>query len=147
MLRNVELPLQVAGVKKEVHRAKALEMLELVRLSDFAGHYPWQLSGGMQQRVAIARALSADPEILFMDEPLGALDEMNHEPGRTAAYLGRHPHDRRVRHAQHLRGRFPLLAGGGDVRGPAGSRPAHRRGPAPPQDRRDPHSARSSSRR
>ncbi|CAM5743293.1 MULTISPECIES: ABC transporter ATP-binding protein [Streptomyces] len=79
VLRNVELPLQVAGVKKEVHRAKALEMLELVRLSDFAGHYPWQLSGGMQQRVAIARALSADPEILFMDEPLGALDEMNRE--------------------------------------------------------------------
>ncbi|CAM5742303.1 ABC transporter ATP-binding protein [Streptomyces hirsutus] len=61
VLRNVELPLQVAGVKKEVHRAKALEMLELVRLSDFAGHYPWQLSGGMQQRVAIARALSATP--------------------------------------------------------------------------------------
>ncbi|MFJ6213523.1 ABC transporter ATP-binding protein [Streptomyces sp. NPDC092296] len=77
--RNVELPLQVAGARKEVTRAKALEMLDLVRLADFAEHYPRQLSGGMQQRVAIARALSADPEILFMDEPLGALDEMNRE--------------------------------------------------------------------
>ncbi|WP_103504294.1 ABC transporter ATP-binding protein [Streptomyces sp. SM14] len=77
--RNVELPLQVAGAPKDQRRAKALEMLELVRLGEFAKHFPWQLSGGMQQRVAIARALSADPSILFMDEPLGALDEMNRE--------------------------------------------------------------------
>ncbi|GAA1566961.1 ABC transporter ATP-binding protein [Dactylosporangium maewongense] len=77
--RNVELPLQVAGAGKQARRAKAQEMLELVRLSEFAKHFPWQLSGGMQQRVAIARALSADPAILFMDEPLGALDEMNRE--------------------------------------------------------------------
>ncbi|MEV6924515.1 ABC transporter ATP-binding protein [Dactylosporangium sp. NPDC051485] len=77
--RNVELPLQVAGADKQTRRAKAHEMLELVRLAEFAKHFPWQLSGGMQQRVAIARALSADPEILFMDEPLGALDEMNRE--------------------------------------------------------------------
>ncbi|MFF5114661.1 ABC transporter ATP-binding protein [Streptosporangium sp. NPDC000509] len=77
--RNVELPLQVAGVAKETRRTKATSMLELVRLSEFAHHFPWQLSGGMQQRVAIARALSADPKILFMDEPLGALDEMNRE--------------------------------------------------------------------
>ncbi|MBO9522498.1 MAG: ABC transporter ATP-binding protein [Nocardioidaceae bacterium] len=77
--RNVELPLQVAGVDRATRREKAEEMLELVRLSEFARHYPWQLSGGMQQRVAIARALSADPSILFMDEPLGALDEMNRE--------------------------------------------------------------------
>ncbi|HEY0696325.1 MAG TPA: ABC transporter ATP-binding protein [Micromonospora sp.] len=77
--RNVELPLQVAGVDKQARRAKAQEMLELVRLTDFSRHFPWQLSGGMQQRVAIARALSADPQILFMDEPLGALDEMNRE--------------------------------------------------------------------
>ncbi|WP_433046261.1 ABC transporter ATP-binding protein [Dactylosporangium sp. CS-033363] len=77
--RNVELPLQVAGADKAARRAKSHEMLELVRLADFAKHFPWQLSGGMQQRVAIARALSADPSILFMDEPLGALDEMNRE--------------------------------------------------------------------
>ncbi|MEO6059046.1 MAG: ABC transporter ATP-binding protein [Candidatus Limnocylindria bacterium] len=76
---NVRLPLELTGQERRARDARVAEMLELVELPDFARHYPYQLSGGMQQRVAIARALTFSPAILLMDEPFGALDEMTRE--------------------------------------------------------------------
>ena len=74
--RNVRLPLEIMGHSREDQSRRAREALELVGLSDFARRYPWQLSGGMQQRASIARALAFDAELLLMDEPFGALDEI-----------------------------------------------------------------------
>ena len=74
--RNVTLPLEIMGYSRAERRDRAARALELVELSGFAGKHPWQLSGGMQQRASIARALAFDADILLMDEPFGALDEI-----------------------------------------------------------------------
>ena len=74
--KNVRLPLEVMGFDKNEMAVRVKKVLNLVDLSGFENKYPWQLSGGMQQRVSIARALCFDANILLMDEPFGALDEI-----------------------------------------------------------------------
>ncbi|MCU0801534.1 MAG: ABC transporter ATP-binding protein [Rhodobacteraceae bacterium] len=73
---NVRLPLEIMGFSKADMEARVERVLELVELSGFGRKFPWQLSGGMQQRASIARALAFDADILLMDEPFGALDEI-----------------------------------------------------------------------
>jgi len=73
---NVKLPLQIMGFSRSEMQDRVSRVLELVELSGFENKYPWQLSGGMQQRASIARALAFDADILLMDEPFGALDEI-----------------------------------------------------------------------
>ena len=79
VLRNVTLPLEIMGMGAQERRVRAIEHLEMVNLAGFEKKFPWQLSGGMQQRVSIARALSFEPELLLMDEPFGALDEITRD--------------------------------------------------------------------
>ncbi|WP_417249011.1 ABC transporter ATP-binding protein [Celeribacter sp.] len=73
---NVKLPLEIMGYSKAEQEERVRKVLELVDLDGFGKKFPWQLSGGMQQRASIARALAFDADILLMDEPFGALDEI-----------------------------------------------------------------------
>ena len=74
--RNISLPLEIMGYAKGDIAERVARVLELVELGGFEKKFPWQLSGGMQQRASIARALAFDADILLMDEPFGALDEI-----------------------------------------------------------------------
>ena len=74
--KNIKLPLEIIGLSKQEQNERVERVLKLVDLQDFENKFPWQLSGGMQQRASIARALAFDADILLMDEPFGALDEI-----------------------------------------------------------------------
>ncbi len=78
-IENVLLPTEIAGRVGDDDRRKAMELLDLTGLRDFAFSFPSQLSGGMQQRVALARLLQTGADILLLDEPFGALDEFTRE--------------------------------------------------------------------
>ena len=73
---NIALPLEIMGFSRPDRAERVARVLDLVELGQFGAKYPWQLSGGMQQRASIARALAFDADILLMDEPFGALDEI-----------------------------------------------------------------------
>ena len=73
---NIKLPLEIMGFDKANQKERVSRVLEMVDLAGFENKFPWQLSGGMQQRASIARALAFDADILLMDEPFGALDEI-----------------------------------------------------------------------
>ena len=74
--KNIAVPLEIIGLTKPEQNERIDRVLELVDLANFGKKYPWQLSGGMQQRASIARALAFDADLLLMDEPFGALDEI-----------------------------------------------------------------------
>lgn len=73
---NIRLPLEIMGFDRAEQDRRVKDVLQLVELDGFSNKFPWQLSGGMQQRASIARALAYDADILLMDEPFGALDEI-----------------------------------------------------------------------
>ena len=115
--RNIALPLEIMGFGKAERAARVAKGLDLVNLTGFGNKFPWQLSGGMQQRASIARALSFDPDLLLMDEPFGALDEivrdmLNQQLLRLWDEDGE---DRAVRHPFDSRGGVPFDAHRRDV--------------------------------
>lgn len=122
MRRNVELPLEVAGVPASERRRRADELIAQVSLSGFEDHYPWELSGGMRRRASLARMLCADPHTLLLDEPFGALDaqlrrELQEEllslwtgTGKTVIFV---THD--LDEAIFLADRVIVLGSGGEV--------------------------------
>ncbi|MEU6129524.1 ABC transporter ATP-binding protein [Saccharopolyspora sp. NPDC047091] len=119
VLANVELGLELRGVRRSARRAAAREHLDLVGLSGYEDAYPHHLSGGMRQRAGIARALTAEPEVLLMDEPFGAVDHLTRTRlqqdllrirARTGATVVFVTHD--VGEAVFLADRVLLLAAG-----------------------------------
>ena len=78
--KNIALPLEVIGLSRQEQAERVKRTLAMVNLTGFEKKFPWQLSGGMQQRASIARALAFDADLLLMDEPFGALDEIVRDP-------------------------------------------------------------------
>jgi len=115
--RNVELALKLRGVPRSQRRSQALELLDLVNLTDAADKRPHELSGGMRQRVALARSLAQDRKVLLMDEPFAALDAITRdllheeleriwrETGRTIVFVTHN-----VREAARLGQRVLLMS-------------------------------------
>ena len=88
---NLSFPLEVRGLNKTTRKEKVMKALEMVQMQEFAGRRPAQLSGGQQQRIALARSLVFEPDLVLMDEPLGALDKQLRE---HMQYEIKHIHER-----------------------------------------------------
>jgi ABC-type nitrate/sulfonate/bicarbonate transport system ATPase subunit len=118
------LPLEIMGFDRAEQESRVKNVLELVICRRASQEIPWQLSGGMQQRASIARALAFDADILLMDEPFGALDEIvrDHLNEQLAEALGADGKDHRLRHPFDPRGGVSVDQDRGDVaRGRGGS--------------------------
>ena len=140
---NIALPLEIMGYEKTERERLVKHGLDLVNLTGFGNKFPWQLSGGMQQRASIARALSFDPDLLLMDEPFGALDEIVRdmlEPA-IADPVGGDRQDGAVRHPLDSRGGVSLDAHRRDVAPPGTHLRRHRMQLPPRPAARDPRDA------